>query len=113
MTPQSAKAKGRTLQKLVRDKIKEAFDLSGDDVRSTSMGASGEDILLSQYARLRFPFSVECKNLARHAVYQHYWQALDNSGGHTPLLIIKQNNAPPLAVLEFDHFLKIVKEATK
>lgn len=113
MKPSSAKAKGRNLQKYVRDKLIEYFDLKPDDVRSTSMGAGGEDILLSSYARLRFPFSIECKNLARHAVYQYYWQALDNAGGHTPLVVIKQNNAKPLAVLDLEDFLKIVKEATK
>ena len=113
MTPQSAKAKGRKLQQLVRDALIKTFDLKADDVRSTSMGAGGEDVQLSSYARLRFPYSVECKNNAKHAVYKLYQQAVENSGGHTPLLVIKQNLSKPLAVLDFEDFLKLVKEATK
>lgn len=111
--PKSAKAKGRKLQQHVRDRLLEVFDLANDDVRSTSMGANGEDILLSSYARIRIPFSFECKSRNRIALYQDYWQALDNSGGHMPAVVIKQNNAEPLVVLNFEHFLKIVKEATK
>jgi hypothetical protein len=113
MKPASAKNKGRILQKLVRTKLIETFDLQPADVHSTSMGAGGEDLKLSPYARIRFPYSVECKSLARVAVYQYYWQALDNAGGHTPLVVVKQNNAPPLAILSLDDFLKVVKEATK
>lgn len=113
MKPQSAKAKGRKLQQHVRDRLIETFELTKDDVRSTSMGAGGEDIQLSSYARVRIPFSFECKSKARFAVYQDYWQALDNSGGHMPAVVIKQNNAQPLVLMDFDHFLKILKEATK
>lgn len=113
MKPQSAKAKGRKLQQHLRDRLIETFELTKDDVRSTSMGAGGEDILLSSYARVRIPFSFECKNKARFAVYQDYWQAVDNSNGHMPAVVIKQNNAQPLILLDLEHFLKILKEATK
>lgn len=113
MTPQSAKAKGRKLQQHVRDRLIEVFDLTRDDVRSTSMGAGGEDIQLSSYARMRIPISFECKSKARYAVYQDYWQACDNAGGRVPAVVIKQNNAQPLIVMDLDHFLKFLKEATK
>lgn len=113
MTPASAKQKGRKHQQHVRDRLIETFDLTRDDVRSTSMGAKGEDIQLSSYARIRIPFSFECKSRARIAVYQDYWQALDNAGGHMPAVVLKQNNATPLILLDFEHFLKILKEATK
>ena len=63
MKTSSCKQKGRKLQQKVRDIILESFDnLREDDVRSTSMGAGGEDVLLSPAARDVFPFSVECKN---------------------------------------------------
>ena len=59
MKPQSAKAKGRNLQKWVRDLLLENFPtLEADDVRSTSMGAGGEDVQLSPAARKLFKFSV-------------------------------------------------------
>ena len=43
-----SKNKGKRLQNDVRDLILETFkQLEADDVRSTTMGDSGEDILLS------------------------------------------------------------------
>ena len=64
MKARSAKNKGKRLQNKVRDLILEKFNkqLEPDDVRSITMGDSGEDILLSPAARRLFPFSVECKN---------------------------------------------------
>ena len=63
MKTRSAKNKGKRLQNDVRDLILETFkQLEPDDVRSTTMGDSGEDVLLSPKARKLFPFSVECKN---------------------------------------------------
>ena len=45
MKTSSAKAKGRNLQKWVRDIILESFPgLEPDDVRSITMGDSGEDM---------------------------------------------------------------------
>ena len=108
MKPQSAKAKGRSLQNYVRDKLLALFpSLEPDDVRSCSMGANGEDIQLSPAARKLFPYSIECKSLARSAVYGLYDQAVANAGKHTPLLILKINRRKPLAILDLDDFLKL------
>ena len=110
MKAQSAKAKGRKLQQTVRDGILERFSsLEPDDVRSTGMGQSGEDIQLSPAARKLFPYSVECKNLAKIAVYNYYDQCLTNCGDHEPLVVIKQNRSKPLAVIDLDHFFDLVK----
>ena len=112
MKPQSAKAKGRTLQKVVRNAILEAFtDLTDRDVRSTSMGASGVDVLLSEVAIRRFPYSVECKSRARMAIYDLWMDTLDNVAPDTnPLLVVKMNHQPPLAVVSLEHFMALVKE---
>ena len=61
-TPQSRKAKGRHLQQKIRDDIINTFKLTENDVRSTSMGAKGCDILLSENARINFPYAIECKS---------------------------------------------------
>ena len=109
MKSQSAKAKGRKLQQVVRDAILQRFpDLEPDDVRSTSMGAGGEDVQLSPKARQYFPYSVECKNLAKIAVYNYYQQAETNCGKHEPLVVIKQNRCSPLAVIDLEHFMNLV-----
>lgn len=114
MKPQSAKAKGRNLQKRVRDAVLETFaDLTDRDVRSTSMGASGVDILLSEMAARRFPYSIECKSRARMALYDLWGDTLDNVAPNThPLLVVKQNNSEPLAVVSLKHFMELVKDAS-
>lgn len=111
MKVSSAKQKGRLLQQVVRDKILETFtELEPDDVKSTSMGAQGEDIQLSPAARRWFPFSVECKSRATVSVYPWFKQAEANTPkGTNPLLVIKQNHSKPLVVLDLETFMELVK----
>ena len=72
------------------------------------MGASGVDVLLSDAAIKCFPYSIECKNLARLAVYSLYEQAVSNTAeGTTPLLVIKQNRSDPLVVLSLTDFMEL------
>jgi hypothetical protein len=100
------------LQQWVRDHILDRFKgiLSPDDVRSTSSGSNGEDVLLSPLGRSLFQYSVECKNLASIAMYKWYEQAEANSGKHEPLLIMKANRKQPLAVVDAKHFFDLVAE---
>ena len=112
MKPRSAKNKGKRLQNDVRDLILEKFDtLEPDDVRSITMGDSGEDILLSPAARKLFPFSVECKNQEKLNIWSSLEQAENNSGNHTPLVIFKRNRTKAYAVLEFDKLLELLDES--
>ena len=111
MKTQSAKAKGRKLQQMVRDLILETFsELEPDDVRSTSMGAGGEDLQLSPAARRKFPYSVECKNVEKLNVWGAYEQAAANSGKHEPLLVMKKNRKKPLVVLDLEAFIGLLKD---
>ena len=111
MKPRSAKNKGKRLQNKIRDLILEKFDtLEPDDVRSITMGDSGEDILLSPAARRLFPFSVECKNQEKLNIWSSLEQAETNSGKHVPLLIFKRNRTKTYAVLEFDKLLELLNE---
>ncbi len=112
MKPRSAKNKGKRLQNKVRDLILEKYNskLEPDDVRSITMGESGEDILLSPAARKLFPFSVECKSQEKLSIWSSLEQAEDNSGDHIPLLIFKRNRSKTYAVLEFEELLKLLNE---
>jgi hypothetical protein len=111
MKPRSAKNKGKRLQNKVRDIILEKFDsLEPDDVRSITMGDSGEDILLSPAARRLFPFSVECKNQEKINIWEALDQAEGNSGNHIPLVIFKRNRSKTYAVLEFEELLQLLDE---
>ena len=112
MKPRSAKNKGKRLQNKVRDLILEKFDiLEPDDVRSITMGDSGEDILLSPAARKLFPFSVECKNQEKLNIWGALEQAEENSGDHAPLVIFKRNRSKTYAILEFEELLKLLNES--
>lgn len=107
----SRKSKARRLQQTVRDKILLSFpSLENDDVKSTSMGAGGEDVQLSPSARKLFPYSVECKNRASMPLYAWYQQASHNAPkGVEPILVVKQNYSKPLVVIDLDHFMELVK----
>lgn len=109
MRVQSAKNKGRKLQQQVCLDILGHFEcLVGGDVRSTSMGANGEDILLSPLGRRVFPYDVECKNCERLNI----WSAIDQSerNANTPgsgLVIFKKNRRDAYVALPWSVFLSL------
>lgn len=110
--PQSAKAKGRKFQQWVRDAILDLNpELEPDDVRSTSMGAGGEDLQLSPAARKLLPISVECKHRAKVALYKDYKQASANSGPHEPVVFLKADREKPLAVIDAIFLLNLLKRS--
>ena len=108
MKTSSAKAKGRKLQQVVRDMIlKYSPSLEPDDVKSTSMGAGGEDVQLSPAARKQYPVSIECKSRASYAFYKDYDQAVTNCpSGSEPVLICKANHRDPVVIIDADWFFK-------
>ena len=111
MKPRSAKNKGKRLQNKVRDLILEKFNqLEPDDVRSVTMGESGEDILLSPAARKLFPFSTECKNQEKLNIWSSLEQAETNSGKHIPIVIFKRNRSKTYVALEFEKLLELLEE---
>ncbi len=109
MKPQSAKAKGRKLQQWVVGALLRAFPSLGKrDARSTSMGASGEDVQLSEAAFKAFPYSIECKNRqANKTLYDWYKQAVSEKKEGEPLLVVKRNGERPLAVVDAEYFIKL------
>ncbi len=113
MKTQSAKAKGRNLQKWVVNKLIEEFNIHPEDIKSCSMGAGGEDVVMARAAREKFPFSVECKNVEKLNVWDAYEQAKANSSGYEPIVVMKKNHKKPLVVLDAEHFISIVKDNVK
>jgi len=100
MRPQSAKAKGRRFQQWVRDMLLGASpQLHEDDIRSTSMGAGGEDLQFSPAARAIYPISIECKCQESLSFWAAMKQAEANAGEHTPVLFVTRNRTPEYAVL--------------
>lgn len=109
MRPQSCKSKGRRFQQRVATSIREAFPVLGDDdVRSTSMGAQGEDIQMSPLARTLLPLSIECKCVERLNVWQCLEQAATNTPKDaTPCLVFSKNRSATYAVVPWETLLAL------
>ena len=107
MKTQSAKAKGRKLQKWMRELLIEKLDIHPEDIESRSMGAGGEDLIMARAAREKFPLSVECKNQEKVNVWESYKQAEDNSKDYEPVVVIKRNNSKPLVVIDAEYFVSM------
>ena len=117
MKPKSVKAKGRALQNLVRDKLREKFitnwtkmpKLRDDDIKSQTMGMAGEDIVLSPSARDLIPYSFECKNVERLQFWATVEQAESNIQDKcTPAIVVKKNGKTPYAAIPLEHFLELI-----
>ena len=109
MKTQSAKAKGRKLQKWMRELLIEKLDIHPEDIESRSMGAGGEDLIMARAAREKFPLSIECKNQEKVNVWESYKQAEENSKDYEPVVVIKRNNSKPLVVIDAEYFVSMFK----
>ena len=111
MKTRSAKNKGKRLQNKVRDILLEAFKdtLEEDDVKSTTMGESGEDIQLSPAARKLIPYAFECKNQEKLNIWSALEQAESNGEKGTPVLVFKRNRSKTYAVLQLEDFIELIK----
>lgn len=115
MKPSSAKAKGRKLQQWVRDLILSNHpSLEEDDVRSTSMGAGGEDVQLSPAARSLVPVTIECKSYANMAFYKWLDQAYINAPkGTQPIVVAKANHRNPVVIVDAEYFFNNFRKGTR
>ena len=110
MKTRSAKNKGKRLQNQIRDQLLENFkQLEPDDIKSTTMGESGEDIQLSPAARKLIPYAIECKNQEKLNIWESLKQAESNSEKVKPVLIFKRNRSKTYAVLEIQDFIDLIK----
>jgi len=110
MKTQSAKAKGRRFQQKIAKILTDTFGLEPGDIESRSMGAQGEDLMLSPAARRKIPFSFECKKHKSFSIYSIYEQAVSNANGKIPCAVIEKDRSKPLVVLSFADFLKLIQK---
>jgi|TARA_B110001454_G_scaffold57425_1_gene56104 hypothetical protein len=110
MNNNSRKAKSRYLQNIVKDKVIKLFKLSPGAIRTSNTGESGEDLkLLSLTAKRVFNYSTECKNSEQHiGLYKHFKQAKGHNH-REPLLVVKKNREPALAIITLDHFFDLIE----
>ena len=117
MNIKSAKAKGRNLQNYVRDKLRQVFveewelipGLEDDDIKSQTMGMTGEDIVLSPSAKKLIPYSFECKNTEKLNLWKAIEQSCSNCEDRDPVVVIKRNRSKVYAVIEFNNFIKLIR----
>ena len=104
----SRKQKGRTFQQaLMRLLLAKFPQLEDADITSRSMGASGEDLLLSPAARKLIPYSFECKSLARFVGHSYIEQAVSNCPKNaTPVAVVKANHKKPVVIMYMDDWIK-------
>lgn len=112
ITPASRKAKARKLQQWAANQILYNFPqlLSTDDVKSTPMGVNSEDVTFSKAAKEYVPFAFECKSRNTIGLYKWYNQLKPPLDGRERVLIIKQDRAEPLAVVDAKFFLQLMGE---
>ena len=117
MKVKSVKAKGRNLQNLVRDRLREAFcnttripKLHEDDIKSQTMGMTGEDIVLSPKGKEMIPYSFECKNVEKLQFWAAGEQAEANTdNGDIPTVVVKKNRKKPYVAIPLNHFIELIR----
>ena len=108
----SSKAKGRRLQNFVRDKLRDIYlpELHEDDIKSQTMGMTGEDIILSPAARKICTFSFECKNVERLQMWQAIEQCETNKPDYSsPAVVFKKNGKDPYIAIPFEVFCSMLQ----
>ena len=84
--------------------------MTEDDVRSTSMGAGGEDVLMSTAARKQWPVSIECKRKAKFAGYTLMDQAEANCPkGAQPIVVVRGDRKKAMVLVDAEYFFDLLK----
>ena len=107
----ASKAKGRRLQNYVRDMLRDVYhQLHEDDIKSQTMGMTGEDIVRSPAAKEACAFSFECKNVERLQI----WRAIDQCESNrpdcsSPAIVFKKNGKQPYVAIPFTTFCDMLQ----
>jgi hypothetical protein len=106
-----AKQKGRLGQQEIRDRLLETFpEFEPDDIKSTVMGDSGEDIQLSPAARKKIPLSIEVKR--RKAELKTVYSFIEQASRHTPhepVVFFRSDRKPWVIMIGIDHYMELLR----
>jgi hypothetical protein len=70
----------------------------------------GEDVILSDFAKRLFPFSVECKKQEKVQIWAAIEQAERNTkDNRVPIVVFSRNHAKTYVTIDFESFLALVK----
>ena len=107
----ASKAKGRRLQNYVRDMLREVYtQLHPDDIKSQTMGMTGEDIVRTPAAKEVCAFSFECKNVERLQIWRAIEQCETNRPDcSAPAIVFKKNGKEPYVAIPFTVFCDMLQ----
>lgn len=112
----SAKSKGMGGQKEIRDiLLQEAapYGIVEDDIRSTSSGSGGVDILLSPAAQKLFPWSIEVKRVEKlnvATVFEEHHARYAKHKDRVSVLFHRRNKNQWLVTLRLTDFMNFVRK---
>jgi hypothetical protein len=107
----SGKAKGRIVQQDIRDRLLTAFpEFHPDDIKSTVMGDTGEDIQLSPAARKVIPLSIEVKRRKSglKTAYGYIEQAAKHNTGE-PVVFFRADRKPWIVMVGVEHYMDLLR----
>jgi len=107
----ASKAKGRRLQNYVRDMLRDVYtQLHPDDIKSQTMGMTGEDIVRTPAAKEVCAFSFECKNVERLQIWKAIEQCETNRPDcSAPAIVFKKNGKEPYVAIPFTVFCDMLQ----
>lgn len=108
----AAKAKGRVGQNEIRDKLLETFtEFEPDDIKSTTMGDTGEDIQLSPAARKKLPITIEVKRRksGMKMAYDYIEQASKHGKGE-PVVFFRADRKDWITMISIDHYMELLRK---
>jgi hypothetical protein len=84
--------------------------LHPDDIKSQTMGMTGEDIVRTPAAKEVCAFSFECKNVERLQI----WKAIEQCEGNkpdcsSPAIVFKKNGKEPYVAIPFGKFCDMLQ----
>jgi len=107
----AAKAKGRGGQNEIRDKLLQTFpEFEPDDIKSTTMGDTGEDIRLSPAARKKIPITIEVKRRksGMKMAYDYIEQASKHGKGE-PVVFFRADRKDWITMISIDHYMELLR----
>lgn len=114
MKHRSGKAKGKRFEDEIVKDLRFIFGCSDDEIRRNPASCVGSDVVIAENVSERAPFSIECKNREKIAIWETIRQAEDNARkeGRLPLIVFKRNRSRKYAVVNWETLLFLFKHIT-
>ena len=92
------------------DIVSECGGVEPDDIKSTTMGDTGEDIQLSPAARKKLPITIEVKRRksSLKTVYGYLEQASNHAKGE-PVVFFRSDRMPWVVMVGMDHYMELLR----